>query len=107
MKALNALKGHVPLMLVRTLSDCMSTTALAWSQNPGPLEWVRPPSSLIPSPNEHVFLCVLPPSPVYNSQKKYKSTSPPLDRATPCQERPSLVWSPQLGPLRPQPAALC
>lgn len=73
MKALNALKGHVPLMLVRTLSDCMSTTALAWSQNPGPLEWVRPPSSLIPSPNEHVCLGVLPPSPVYNSQKNTKA----------------------------------
>lgn len=47
MKALDALKGHEPLMLVEPLSDCMNSTALAWSQNPGLLEWVGPQSSLI------------------------------------------------------------
>lgn len=79
MNALSALKEHVPLMPVTTLSGCMSSSALAWFQNPGLLEWVRPQSSLIPPLLMTMyFLVYFHPVLFIILKKKKKKALPPL-----------------------------
>lgn len=88
MNALDALKEHAPLMPVRTLPGCTSSSALAWSQNSGLLVWVRPQSSLIPPLLMTMYFLVYFHPVLFIILKKYKSSFPTLNGTTHCQNTP-------------------